>query len=250
MKRVMALTVTRLCAALLAASLILNSTVTAQVANPVSNPIFDDLNVWIAAADRFKPGMMQRLDAITSGDEDVNVFIASFGFVSLIIEVALVQAENRAFLDTAPLSALDTFIAEQIRFLAAFEEADPSRCRAHADGSRRALRNAIKKGTLVVMPFRAMAALIDAMHAGKTSPVPLPTVSEGRENQALRLAAVRVSEDDMDAIDRLAESEGKTPYVGICGDIVAYLRFMQAIDDEAVRRVFAHEFAVELASGR
>ena len=245
-----ALPARRLCSALLAVLLVASSAVTAPVAEPVSDPALDDLKLLFAAADRFKPGMAQRFNAITSGGKDANAIMAGFGFITLFVELAVVQAENRAYLDTAPLPALEAFLAEQARFLAAFEAADPSRCRAHADGSRRALKKALKSGALKVRPFKATAMLIEAMHAGKTSPVPLPSVSESQETQAFTLAATRVNEDDLDAVARLGEHEGKTPYLGICGDIVAYLRLVQAIDDEAVRRVFAHDYTVTAASGR
>jgi hypothetical protein len=224
--------------------------VTGSVAEPASDPALDDLKLLFTAAERFKPGMAQRFDAITSSGKDTNAIMAGFGFIALFVELAVVQAENRAYLETAPLPALEAFLAEQTRFLAAFEAADPSRCRAHVDGSRRALKKALKTGTLKVTPFKTTALLIEAMHAGKTSPVPLPSVSESQETQAFTLAATRVSEDDLDAIARLGEREGKTPYLGICGDIVAYLRLVQAIDDEAVRRVFAHDYTVTAASGR
>ena len=245
-----ALPARRLCSALLAVLLVAACLVTAPVAEPASDPALDDLKLLFTAADRFKPGMAQRFNAITSGGKDANAVMTGFGFIALFVELAVVQAETRAYLDTAPLPALEAFLAEQARFLAAFEAADPSRCRAHADGSRRALKRALKSGALKVTPFKATATLIEAMHAGKTSPVPLPSVSESQEARAFRLAAMGMSEDDLDAFVKLGESEGKIPYLGICGDIVAYLRLVQAIDDEAVRRVFAHDYTVTAASGR
>jgi len=246
-----ALTAKRFRSVLLAVIFSAASAVTAPAAaEPADDPALGDLKLLFTAADRFKPGMAQRFNAIISDGKDANAVMDGFGFVGLLVELATVQAENRSYLDSAPLPALEVFLAEQARFLAAFEAADSSRCRAHVDGSRRALKRALKTGALALTPFKATAALIEAMHAGKTSPVPLPSVSESRETRALRLAAARMSEDDLEAIDRLGDSEGKMPYLGICSDIVAYLRLVRAINDEAVRRIFAHDYATAAASGR